>query len=58
MISDDGIRISANGLEKVLGGCLISTNEADQNGEVANVVDGLFAIARALQAIATAINLK
>jgi hypothetical protein len=29
-----------------------SPNEMDQNGECANVVDGLFAIARALQSVA------
>jgi hypothetical protein len=31
---------------------LESPNEADQNGEAANVVDGLFAIARALEHLA------
>lgn len=35
----------------------ISTNEVDANGEPANVVDGLFAIARALEGIAAALEL-
>ena len=35
---------------------LISPNEQDQNLESANVVDGLFAIARALQQVATEIK--
>jgi hypothetical protein len=32
--------------------CFTSPNEADSNGETANVVDGLFAIARALDRVA------
>jgi hypothetical protein len=39
-----------------LRGTLESPNESDANGEVANVVDGLFAIARALRAVAAAIE--
>jgi len=39
-------------LAKALQATLISPNEADRNLEPANVVDGLFAIARALQNIA------
>jgi hypothetical protein len=35
---------------------LWSPNETDSNGEPANVVDGLFAIARALQDVAYAIT--
>jgi hypothetical protein len=35
---------------------LVSPNESDSNGEVANVVDGLFAIARGLHAVAKAIE--
>jgi hypothetical protein len=35
---------------------LITPNEGDSNGEPANVVDGLFAIARALGEIADALN--
>ncbi len=31
----------------------ISPNEADRNGEPANVVDGLFAIARSINRLAT-----
>lgn len=35
---------------------LISPNEADTNGEPANVVDGLFAIARAIDGLAAAMR--
>jgi hypothetical protein len=35
---------------------LTSPNEADRNGEIANMVDGLFAIARALDRVADAIR--
>lgn len=34
----------------------VSPNELDLNGEPANVVDGLFAIARAIRALADAIK--
>lgn len=37
---------------------LRSPNESDSNGEAANVVDGLFAISRALHRLAKAIELK
>lgn len=37
---------------KVLESCLVSPNECDSNGEPANVVDGLFAIAEALHDVA------
>jgi hypothetical protein len=39
-------------IAQVLDQSLISSNEFDSNGEIANVVDGLFAIARALNKIA------
>lgn len=39
-----------------LRACLISPNESDSNFEAANVVDGLYSIARALSAVATAIQ--
>jgi len=35
---------------------LISPNEADRNGEPANVVDGLFAIARAVHRLADTVE--
>ena len=35
---------------------LVSPNEADTNGEPANVVDGLFAIARAIDRLADAVR--
>jgi hypothetical protein len=41
---------------QVLMECLVSPNESDSNLEPANVVDGLFAIARALRAVAEAIH--
>jgi len=40
----------------LLAGNLRSPNESDSNGEAANVVDGLFAIARGLHAVAEAIK--
>jgi len=39
-----------------LYGTLISPNESDSNLEQANVVDGLFAVARAIHAVSTAIR--
>ena len=39
-----------------LRGTLISPNESDSNLEAANVVDGLFAIARAISELASAIR--
>jgi hypothetical protein len=36
--------------------CLVSPNECDSNWENANVVDGLFAIARAIRSLADAIR--
>jgi len=41
---------------KAIRETLISPNESDRNFEAANVVDGLFAIARALMAVAKAIE--
>jgi hypothetical protein len=35
---------------------LTSPNEVDRNGEVANVVDGLFALARAVDRLAAAVE--
>lgn len=43
---------------KALRATLISPNESDSNFEAANVVDGLFAIARALTRIAVALEEK
>jgi hypothetical protein len=36
--------------------CFISPNESDRNMEAANVVDGLFAIARSISRVAEAIE--
>jgi hypothetical protein len=41
---------------KALRQTLVSPNEYDSKGEAANVVDGLFAIARALNRVAKAID--
>lgn len=43
-------------LAAALRDTLISPNESDRNMEPANVVDGLFAIARALEHVAKAIE--
>ena len=43
-------------IAKALHDTLISPNECDSNFEAANVVDGLFAIARALHRIADAMK--
>ena len=37
----------------LVGAGLTSPNERDANGEMANVVDGLFAIARAIEQLAS-----
>lgn len=42
--------------EEALLDVFISPNESDSNGEAANVVDGLFAIARSLRKLAGAIE--
>lgn len=47
---------SENKIAKALENTLISPNELDQNLEDANVVDGLFAIARAIDNLARAIR--
>jgi hypothetical protein len=44
------------GLAEALAETLISKNEFDSNGEPANVVDGLFAIARAIGALADGVE--
>jgi hypothetical protein len=41
---------------KAMTDVFVSPNESDSNGEEANVVDGLFAIARALNRVAKAIE--
>lgn len=39
-----------------IANALVSVNESDSNGEAANVVDGLFAIARSIRRLAEAIK--
>jgi len=46
----------ANPTAEAIRATLISPNESDRNLEAANVVDGLFAIARALERVADAIE--
>lgn len=43
-------------IKTALENCFISPNESDSNAEAANVVDGLFAIARALNNVSKAIH--
>jgi len=45
-----------NAVADALAMTLISPNEPDRNGEHANVVDGLFAITRALDRVAIALE--
>jgi hypothetical protein len=45
-----------NPVAGAIGYALVSPNEGDSNGEPANVVDGLFAIARAVDGLAAAIR--
>jgi hypothetical protein len=45
-----------NKIASAIESALISANESDRNMESANVVDGLFAIARALYAVAKSID--
>lgn len=42
-------------LSEVFGSCFVSPNETDQNLEAANVVDGLFAVARSIEKLADAV---
>jgi hypothetical protein len=49
-------RMEQTDLGEALRETMISPNEYDSNLEPANVVDGLFAIARALTAVAKAIE--
>lgn len=46
----------SDALAKAVAETLQSPNESDRNGEVANVVDGLFAIARAIGSLAEAVT--
>jgi len=52
----DAIDHSGDVIAKAMRNVLISPNECDSNFEAANVVDGLFAIARALDRVARAIE--
>ena len=46
----------ARALAKALGSVFVSPNESDSNGESANVVDGLYAIARSIAYLAEVIQ--
>lgn len=50
-----GSLYDSDNLTVALAHCLVSPNEGDSNGEPANVVDGLFAVARAINRVADAI---
>ena len=52
----DMVTKSEGALADMLEQVLSSPNEADRNGENANVVDGLFAIARAIERLSKAIE--
>lgn len=56
MTDNEQQSLDVNAVADALTRTLISPNEADSNLEPANVVDGLFAIARALDRIATALD--
>lgn len=47
---------SENKMAEAMRDTLISPNEADRNSEPANVVDGLFAIARAVSQLAESVD--
>lgn len=46
----------ARTIAEALGNVFVSPNESDSNGEVANVVDGLYFIGRAIYALAKAVE--
>lgn len=52
------MKLTDEQIAKAIADTLSSPNEADRNGEVANVVDGLYAIARALDRVARALEKK
>ncbi len=43
-------------LEATLANSFVSPNESDSNGEIANVVDGLYVLARAIHHLAQAVE--
>ena len=49
---------AARHLRESIQSCFISANEADSNFEAANVVDGLFAIARSINRLAIALETR
>ena len=56
MDNNDQQSSDANAIADALARTLVSPNEIDRNLEPANVVDGLFAIARALDRVAIALE--
>lgn len=48
--------MKSSDVAKAIEATLVSPNESDANGEAANVVDGLFAIARAIHDLADAMR--
>lgn len=53
---EDAARFATSDSVDRLADCFTSPNETDSNGETANVVDGLFAIARAIGRLADVIE--
>lgn len=51
-----GVEAAGENIARAITGTLISPNETDSNLEPANVVDGLYAVARGLQHIAEALE--
>lgn len=51
-----GIEVAGDNIADAVKSTLISPNETDRNLEAANVVDGLYAVARALHHVAEAIE--
>ncbi len=50
------MRATNGPVARAIWGTLQSPNECDRNGEAANIVDGLFAIARAIYDLADAVR--
>ena len=57
-VSITSVENSLDKIAEVLDEALVSHNELDSNMEAANVVDGLFAIARAITRLAKAVEGK
>lgn len=54
--TQDAAQLEITSTLRVIAEAFISPNETDANGEYANVIDGLFAIARAIGRVADALE--